>query len=68
MPIYKFKCEDHGYFEEIKSIVEYKNDDKEEICPKCGSSCPSVIGAPRVEFNTDGFYCTDSQPQNQGGN
>ena len=39
MPIYEYECEEHGVFEEIKSV------DSEPCCecPKCGKKSPRVI-------------------------
>lgn len=44
MPLYDYKCSEHGYFEEKNSIA----DRAKGVCPTCGSDAKLVIlGAPR---------------------
>lgn len=43
MPIYEFKCEEHGVFEALS-----KMDDRHfHSCPKCNEQCPMIISAVR---------------------
>ena len=68
MPTYNFKCPEHGYIEEQMTISNYE--EKKEgnfagLCSVegCDRECKRIMGTPRVEFNTDGFYYTDRDPR-----
>lgn len=68
MPTYKFKCSKHGYFEKNMNISTFEKHQKNSykgLCPfdNCDNSLDNIIGAPRVEFNTTGFYYTDDDPK-----
>jgi len=68
MPTYKFQCSEHGWWKKMMSISEYerlKENNFEGICPeqRCMNECEPVMGTPRVEFNTTGFYYTDKDPK-----
>ena len=39
MPIYTYKCDDHGEFDDIKKVSERGYSD----CPKCGEVCENII-------------------------
>jgi putative FmdB family regulatory protein len=44
MPIYDYKCEEHGYFEQKNSMA----DRAKGVCPTCKSAAKQVIlGAPK---------------------
>lgn len=43
MPMYQYKCEEHGDFERLRKISERL----EAECPKCGAVCKQSVTAPR---------------------
>lgn len=66
MANYLFKCPEHGYFQEMMPISKFsesKQNNFKDICPDCEREVSHCLGAPRVEFNTMGFYCTDQDPK-----
>lgn len=40
MPVYDYKCKDHGLFYELATI---EDSGKPQPCPECGSMCARVI-------------------------
>lgn len=40
MPVYDYKCKDHGVFYGLQTIAEH---DKPKPCPTCGVSSPRII-------------------------
>lgn len=40
MPVYDYKCNDHGVFYELASM---ENSDQPQACPRCGSACARII-------------------------
>lgn len=40
MPVYDYKCKDHGVFYELAPIADV---DKPVLCPECGVACPRII-------------------------
>jgi len=50
MPIYKFKCSEHGKFEELKQIGDY-----ETKCPKCGKKAEKIMGNSKAHYRATGF-------------
>jgi putative FmdB family regulatory protein len=43
MPLYDYKCKQHGVFSELATIADMEKPAK---CPQCGSLCPRVIAFP----------------------
>ena len=44
MPLYDYKCSEHGYFEKKQSIKDHARAE----CPTCGSESPQVLTAPPI--------------------
>lgn len=42
MPVYEYKCEEHGTFEKIKKISERFSCE----CPECGVECTQQLTVP----------------------
>ncbi len=40
MPVYDYKCKDHGVFYGLQTMADY---DKPKACPTCGVASPRVI-------------------------
>ena len=40
MPVYDYKCEDHGLFYELATVEDFQ---KPAACPSCGKLCGRVI-------------------------
>lgn len=40
MPVYDYKCKDHGVFYGLQTMADY---DKPKPCPQCGVACARVI-------------------------
>ncbi len=40
MPVYDYKCKDHGVFYGLASM---EDSDKPAVCPSCGVSCARII-------------------------
>lgn len=45
MPLYEYKCDDHGHFEEFQSM---SHGGKPVACPICGQMSARVYSAPNV--------------------
>ncbi len=46
MPLYDYKCTEHGYFEKKQNVADHARAE----CPTCGSECKQVlIKGPRVD-------------------
>ncbi len=61
MPIYEYKCEECGIFEQFQPITA----ESLKICPKCSSSIQRLISKNvQVMYKTGGFYTTDNRPSN----
>lgn len=44
MPVYDYKCQEHGTFEKIRKISERE----EAPCPECNEICPQQVTAPMM--------------------
>ena len=46
MPLYDYKCSEHGYFELQQSMKDHAR----ALCPTCSSDCSQVLlGAPTID-------------------
>lgn len=55
MPLYDYKCSEHGYFEQKNSMADHAKGE----CPTCGEACPQVIltaPAPMIEAMADAGF------------
>lgn len=68
MPIYEYRCEEHGKFEELE-----ENPKKHRACPECGGIAARVWSAPgkpliafRAGYDTGAgqYFNTERQRQN----
>ena len=50
MPVYDYKCPDHGLFHELATMEDY---DKPGLCPQCQLLSPRVIMVPPEYLNMD---------------
>jgi len=48
MPIFKYRCPEHGDFEELSK-------DPLNKCPDCGKKVKRLFGKPAVHYNALGF-------------
>lgn len=47
MPLYDYKCKEHGYFEKKQSMADHARAE----CPTCGEVCDQVmLGAPGLDI------------------
>jgi putative FmdB family regulatory protein len=44
---YEYKCEEHGVFEEVRSMAER---DKLTECPKCGQASKRIISTGTIQL------------------
>ena len=54
MPIYEYRCKEHGDFEEFSRMSDY---DKKRKCPKCGVIATKLISCPNLQTDTN-FFAT----------
>ena len=50
MPLYDYKCQDHGLFHALATMDEF---DKPQPCPQCGVMSAKVIMLPSHLFKVD---------------
>src|SRR5438093_12501131 len=55
MPIYEYRCERCGVFEEIQRIT----DQPLERCPQCGRKVRRLISSTSFHLKGSGWYVTD---------
>ena len=52
MPIYEYKCAEHGVFEVILPIMSPTED---KPCPQCKKPCGKIISLTTAIYKGDGF-------------
>jgi putative FmdB family regulatory protein len=58
VPVYEYKCENCGRFEQVQKIT----DAPLTTCPKCNGPVKKLISRNiGIIFRGPGFYCTDNR-------
>lgn len=60
MPIYEYRCNVCGNFEQIQKM----SDDPLHVCPGCGGRVERLLSAPAFQFKGSGWYITDYARKN----
>ena len=47
MPLYSYKCTDHGVFDAFAAMKDYE---KPCVCPQCLVVCPRVLSLPNTDM------------------
>ena len=56
MPVYVYRCKEHGVFEVVQ---KYEDASWTHPCPTCGMQAKKSFGDVPVHYHTDGFFSTD---------
>lgn len=60
MPIYEFRCNDCGEFEELRSLAASS---APANCPQCGEVAPKIFSAPNINLNSGSLSSIASNSQ-----
>lgn len=62
MPLYEYRCPQHGRFELVRKFA----DPPLTKCPTCGKKVEKLFSAPAIQFKGSGWYITDYARKSSG--